>query len=188
MNNTAEIGLFKIVSESSVAAGIRRIEAVTGTGFVQLMRDTQFEVLGQEEKLKQANSANAKEIARLNSVIAGMQAKSATVDEVGEVDGVKLFVQKIAGADANALRQASDSLKTQNCIAVLAGESNLFCVCSKEAVAKGFKAGDIVREIAAVTGGKGGGKADSAMAGIGDKSKVDEALGKLVEVANGGSR
>jgi alanyl-tRNA synthetase len=184
VNNTAEIGLFKIISESSVASGIRRIEAVTGTGVIQMVRDLQYDIETEQENLKQASSANQKEVTRLNSIIANLQAKSAAIDEVGEIDGVKLFTQKIPGADANAIRQAGDKLKDSysSFIAVIAGESNLFCICSAEAVAKGLKAGNIIREIAAVTGGKGGGKPDSAMAGIGDKSKVDEALSKLADI------
>jgi alanyl-tRNA synthetase len=182
MHNTSEIGLFKIISESSVAAGVRRIEAVTGLGFIDMLYSKQYEIDELNEKIKNINAANQKEIARLNSIIANMQAKSAVVEEVGEIDGVKLFTQKISGADVNALRQAGDRFKEQDCVAVLVGENNILCICSKSAVAKKFHAGNIVREIAALTGGKGGGKPDSAMAGIGDVSKVDEALAKFVDV------
>ncbi|MCL2754205.1 MAG: alanine--tRNA ligase [Oscillospiraceae bacterium] len=184
VQNTGEIGLFKIVSEASVASGVRRIEAVTGHGVLKLLAEKQEEITLAAQQLKAEKSASAKEIARLSSIIAGMQAKSATVDEVGEAKGMKLFTQKIPGADGNALRQAADSFKDKNrgFILLLAGQSNLLCVCSPEAVAAGFKAGDIVREVAAVTGGKGGGKPDSAMAGIGDGGKVDEAFAKFAEV------
>jgi alanyl-tRNA synthetase len=187
VKNTGEIGLFKIASEASAAAGVRRIEAVTGEGVLGLIESLRSEITEAAEKLKQANGESQKEIARLNSVIANIQAKSAEISEEGEIDGVKLLTQKIPGANANAIRQAGDKLKdslgTADFAAVIAGETNFLCVCGKDAVAKGFNAGNIVREIAAVTGGRGGGKPDSAMAGIGDVSKADEALSKLSEVA-----
>ncbi|MCL2036549.1 MAG: alanine--tRNA ligase [Oscillospiraceae bacterium] len=183
VKNIGEIGLFKIVSESSVASGVRRIEAVTGWGVLGLFKTKQEEVEQLQEKFKASNSASQKEIARLNAIIANMQAKSAVVEEVGNSGGIKLLVQKIPGADANALRQSGDKLKDaySGFAAVLAGESNFLCVCDPAAVEAGLKAGEIVREIAVVTGGKGGGRADSAMAGIGDNSRVDAALSKFAE-------
>ncbi|MCL1823364.1 MAG: alanine--tRNA ligase [Oscillospiraceae bacterium] len=184
VKNTSEIGLFKIISEASVAAGVRRIEAVTGFGVLELLNAKQEEINKSAEKLKQANSVSQKEIARLNSMIANMQAKSAEIIEVGEKDGIKLLTMKLKGANTDALRQAGDKLKSEQTAftAVIAGETNILCICDKEAITKGFNAGNIVREIAAVTGGKGGGKPDSAMAGIGDASKIDEALEKLKEL------
>ncbi|MCL2698063.1 MAG: alanine--tRNA ligase [Oscillospiraceae bacterium] len=181
VKNTAEIGLFKIISEASVAAGVRRIEAVTGLGVLDLLSSKQNEVHEANEKIKQLNSAHTKEIARLNSEIAKMQAQNSKLEEVGEKDGIKLLVMKLAGANGDALRQAGDKLKSEqsNFAAVFTGESNFYCVCDKNAVAKGFNAGNIVREISAVTGGRGGGRPDGAMAGIGDASKVDEALNKF---------
>jgi len=184
VKNTAEIGLFKIISEASIASGVRRIEAVTGWGVLELLNAKQNELHDAAEKLKAANSAHAKEIARLNSVIAGLQAQNSEIEEAGEKDGIKLLILRLSGANADALRQAGDKLKSERSgfAVVLVGESNFLCVCDKDAVAKGFNAGNIVREIAAVTGGKGGGRPDSAMAGIGDASKVDEALNKFKEI------
>jgi alanyl-tRNA synthetase len=185
VKNTAEIGLFKIISEASVAAGVRRIEAVTGFGVLDLLNSKQSEIHEASEKIKQLNSAHSKEIARLNSEIAAMQAQNSELEEAGEKDGIKLLIMRLPGANADALRQAGDKLKSEKSgfAAVLAGDSNFYCVCDKNAVAKGFNAGNIVREISAVTGGKGGGRPDSAMAGIGDASKVDEALEKFKEMA-----
>jgi alanyl-tRNA synthetase len=185
VKNTAEIGLFKIISEASVAAGVRRIEAVTGFGVLELLNSKQAEIHELNEKAKQLNSAHTKEIARLNSEIAKLQAQNCELEEVGDKDGIKLFVMKLPGANTDALRQAGDKLKSEKSgfVAVLAGENNFYCVCDKEAVVKGMNAGNLVREISAVTGGKGGGRPDSAMAGIGDASKVDEALEKLKEMA-----
>jgi len=181
VERTGEIGLFKIISEASVAAGVRRIEAVTGFGVLELLDSKQKEINEAAEKIKQLNSAHSKELTRLNNEIAKMQAQNSEIEEAGEKDGIKLLVMKLSGANADALRQAGDKLKSEKngFVAVLAGESNFYCVCDKEAVAKGFNAGNIVREISAVTGGKGGGRPDSAMAGIGDNSKVDEALAKF---------
>ena len=185
VNHTSELGLFKIISETSVASGVRRIEAVTGQRVLDLLEDRKWEIVNLEEKLKSQATASRQEIARLSAIIASMQAKTAAVDEVGSIGEIKLFTQKIPGADANAIRQAGDKLKDAHdgFAAVVAGESNLFCVCDAKAVAAGLNAGGIVRELAAVTGGKGGGKADSAMAGVGDSSKIDTALSELIEVS-----
>ncbi|MDR2558599.1 MAG: alanine--tRNA ligase [Oscillospiraceae bacterium] len=184
VKNTAEIGLFKIISESSIASGVRRIEAVTGWGVLELLNSKQSEINETSEKIKHLNSAHSKEIARLNSEIAKMQAQNSELEELGDKDGIKLLVMKLPGANADALRQAGDKLKSEQSafIAVFVGADNFFCACDKIAVAKGFNAGNIVREISAVTGGKGGGRPDSAMAGIGDVSKIDEALSKLNEM------
>jgi len=184
VKNTSEIGLFKIISEASIASGVRRIEAVTGFDVLKLFDSKQKEINEAAEKIKLLNSAHSKELARLNSEIAKMQAQNSELEEFGEKDGIKLLVMKLSGTNADALRQAGDKLKSEKSgfVAVLAGESNFYCVCDKEAVAKGFNAGNIVREISAVTGGKGGGRPDSAMAGIGDNSKIDEALEKFKEI------
>ncbi|MDR0222645.1 MAG: alanine--tRNA ligase [Oscillospiraceae bacterium] len=184
VGNTGEIGLFKIISEASAAAGIRRIEAVTGFGVLSLLEERQSEFKDAIEKLKAQSSDRQKEISRLNAIIANMRAKSAEISEVGEKDGIRLLTLKLPDADADALRQAGDRLKSERSgfAAVIAGGSNFLCVCDKEAVAKGFHAGNIVREIAAVSGGKGGGRPDGAMAGIGDVSKVDEALRRFAEL------
>jgi alanyl-tRNA synthetase len=184
VEHTSEIGLFKIISEASVAAGVRRIEAVTGFGVLELLNSKQNEINEANEKIKQLNSAHTKEIARLNSEIAKMQALNSEVEEAGEKNGVKLLTLKLPGANADALRQAGDKLRSERTdfAALIAGESNFYCVCDKSAVAKGMNAGSIVREVAAVTGGKGGGKPDGAMAGIGDASKVDEAIAKFTEI------
>ncbi|MCL1903420.1 MAG: alanine--tRNA ligase [Oscillospiraceae bacterium] len=181
VRNTGEIGLFKIISESGVASGIRRIEAVSGMNVLALFEKNKNEFNRDIEKLKSQNSAHVKEISRLNSIIADMQASNSSVEKVGEIDGIALFTQKIHGADANAIRQAGDKLKDseKSFIAVIAGESNLLCICAPEAVKKGYNAGKIVGKLAAVTGGKGGGRPDTAMAGIGDASKTDDALAEL---------
>jgi alanyl-tRNA synthetase len=181
VKNTSEIGLFKIISEASVAAGVRRIEAVTGRNVLGLIEAKQNEINEANEKIKQLSSLHTKEVARLNAIIAELQAQNSEIEEVGEKNGIKLLVMKLSGANSDALRQAGDKLKSEKSAfaAILAGAENFYCVCDKEAVSKGMNAGNIVREVSAVTGGKGGGRPDSAMAGIGDVSKVDEAIEKF---------
>jgi len=190
VKNTIELGLFKIVSESSAAAGVRRIEAVTGRGVMKLLNSAN-EIIGQAAAALKATPQNLvqkcasvmgelrdlqREVERLSEAAAN----SRTYDfmEIGEKDGVKLLTLKLPDADINALRKAGDRLKNGESafVCVMAGQSNFYCLCGKAAVEKGFNAGEIVKKTAAITGGKGGGKADSAVAGIGDSSKVDEAL------------
>ena len=198
VSNTSEIGLFKITSEASAAAGIRRIEAATGLGILELLKDTQKIISEAAAVLKLTNPANLvqkcqsvmgemsalqKEKERLSRTIS--ETRASEVETIGEVSETKLLTLKLAGANAEALRQAGDKLKSENTdfVAVIAGESNIYCLCDKGAFDKGFHSGNIIREIAAITGGKGGGRSESAMAGIGDVSKVDKALSYLKAAA-----
>ncbi len=106
-----------------------------------------------------------------------------------EIGGIKVFSAVLEGTVGDSLRKAGDDIKGKydSFIAVLAGHAdgkgNFLCICSKDAVAKGANAGQIVKQIAAIAGGKGGGKPDSAMAGIADISKIDEALAALNGIA-----
>ena len=115
---------------------------------------------------------------------------AALFDNAKEVAGVKLVSARMDGSTPDALRKLGDSVKDKDeaIIALFAGtvgeKGTFYCVCTKEAVAKGGNAGKIVREVAAVTGGKGGGKPDGAMAGAGDITKIDEALGKFESVVS----
>lgn len=205
IGNTSEIGLFRIVSESSVAAGVRRIEAVTGMGVIELLNGYRNTILKSAKALKLANVTELPE--KCASVFAESKEKdrkleslsqqianakiSSVFDNAQEVNGVKLVSARMDGSAPDALRKLGDSVKDRNeaVIALFAGitgeKGTLYCVCTKEAVAKGANAGKIVREISALTGGKGGGKPDSAMAGIGDISKTDSAMNEFVSVAGG---
>ena len=104
-----------------------------------------------------------------------------------EINGIKVFSAVLAGTVGDGLRKAGDDLKSKNdsFIAVLAGHAdgkgNFLCICSKEAIEKGANAGQIVKQIAAIAGGKGGGKPDSAMGGGKDPSKMDEALNSVAD-------
>lgn len=192
VDNTAKIGLFKIISESSVAAGVRRIEAKTGVEILNLIRDQQKTIVSAAAALKLQNPAElvakcestmaevkekSREIEALNSKIASMQSGN-VLDDATVVNGVRVVTVMIPDAKPEVLRQMGDKLKDQapDAVGVFASASNLLCVCGKDAVAKGAHAGKLVKEVAAITGGKGGGRPDSAMAGVGDATKVDEAL------------
>ena len=204
ISNTSQIGLFKIVSESSVAAGVRRIEAVTGLGVMELLNEFKDTIARSAKALKLANvnelpekcaavtaelKDKDKKLESLTQQIANAKT-AALFDNAKEVAGVKLVSARMDGSTPDALRKLGDSVKDKDeaIIALFAGtvgeKGTFYCVCTKESVAKGGNAGKIVREVAAVTGGKGGGKPDGAMAGAGDITKIDEALGKFESVVS----
>ena len=199
LDNTAKAGLFKIISETSVASGVRRIEAVTGFGVLDALNDAKHTLNSAAEILKAPNqnlliqkcesirdelSEAKKEIDKLERQLSA-SAMGDITENAAEIKGIKVFSAVLSGTVGDSLRKAGDDIKSaQNSfIAVLAGHSdgkgNFLCICSKEAVEKGANAGQIVKQIAAIAGGKGGGKPDSAMAGIADIGKIDEALSAL---------
>ncbi len=202
--NTANIGLFRIVSESSVASGVRRIEAVTGTGVLELIQSQQETILEAAKALKCNNPAElpakcaalTAQLRETEKTVESLRAKMAgsALDDVmknaKDVKGVQVIGTAIEGANADMLRKMGDQIKGNDgaVIAVLAGvggeKGQLYCVATKAALEKGAHAGNIVKQIAALTGGKGGGKPDSAMAGIGDQSKVKDALAQLESVVS----
>ena len=196
VTNTAQIGLFKVVSESSAAAGVRRIEAVTGTNVLALLDETEQIVESAAQELKLNNpselvhkigqmTAELKEKEReaeaLNAKLAAMRVES-LLASAKDVGGVGVVTAKLPGVEPAALRVMCDKVleHSQNCVAVLAGvnggKANIAACAGKDAQAKGAHAGKIVRSVAAVAGGSGGGRPDSAMAGAKDLSKLDEAL------------
>lgn len=207
LRNSSEAGLFKIVSESSVASGVRRIEAVTGEGVLKLLNSTLNTVNKAAETLKVPNSAELvnrcegvmNELRERDKKIASLEqaAANAKLSDLGEreINGVTVIAAELADTGVDGLRKLGDSLadKYECFIAVLGGsaegKSNILCKCSKSAIAKGANAGVLVREIAAVAGGKGGGKPDQAMAGVPDASKLGDAIAAaygIVEKAIGG--
>ena len=195
LDNTAKVGPFRIESECSVASGIRRIEAVTGKACLAEMELARRRVYDACSilKTKPAELANklecqVEEIKSLKRAIESFKAK----ESAGEVDRI-LFGARVIGdvhvitanipdADANKLRQMGDTLrdKASNVVAVLSsvvGDKITFlAVCGKDAVAKGMKAGELVKMVCTACGGSGGGKPDSAMGGGKDINKVDDAL------------
>ncbi len=205
VDNTSEIGLFKITSESSVAAGVRRIEAVTGRGVLRLLLDKEYLINKTAKELKVNNPADIadkaaqlhtelnaahKEIDALNGKIAASR-----VDELvklGEdVGAVKLITAYIANMAADIARPMIDRIKEQVpaavvVLAVTSGDKlNFLAGAGKDAVAAGAHAGKLVGSVAAVTGGKGGGRPDNAMAGGSDLSKIDEALASAKAALSG---
>ena len=204
VKNTSNIGLFKIVSENSVASGVRRIEAVTGNGVLLFMNELRNSINAASAVLKIANPSKLaercqalteelkekdKQIQKLSQQLAGNQLAN-MFDNAKEINGIKIISAMLNGTKPDMLRQIGDKVKeqTEDFIAVFAGiaddKGTLYCVCGKNAVSKGANAGKIVQRIAAITGGKGGGRPDSAMAGIGKNYMVDEALGALESIAN----
>ena len=202
VDNTANIGLFNIISESSVASGVRRIEAVTGAGVLELLRE-QIDLARQAaEVLKLGNPMELvkkcvavmsdiknleKERDSLQTEISNLKTKS-LFENPDEVNGVKVVTAMFTNMRPDMLRKMGDEIKARedDVVAVIAGvngeKANLLTVAGKNAVAKGAHAGKIAGKVAALTGGKGGGRPDSAMAGIGDKFKIDEALDKVTEI------
>ncbi|MBR5616518.1 MAG: alanine--tRNA ligase, partial [Clostridia bacterium] len=196
VDNTGKIGLFKIVGESSVAAGVRRIEAVTGTGVLALLagKDALLHEVARELKVPnvsdvakkatalQGEIANAKkEIESLNAKLAGGKLDAILASAV-DVNGVMLVAARAEGMNVDMARTLVDDIKAkyENAVVVLAveadGKLNFLAGAGKDAVAKGAHAGKLVGAVAAVTGGKGGGRPDNAMAGGRDASQIDAAL------------
>ena len=200
-DNTAKIGPFRIVSEASVASGVRRIEAITGNAFVAdaaKTRDMLSKVCAAVKVKNPADledklTAQLEEIKALKKEIEQFKAKEAAgaVDQMiasaKAVGAVKVLTAQLPGADAGKLRQTGDVLRDKDAsvVAVLAsvsGEKVTFlAVCGKDAVKAGVKAGDIVKHVCTVCGGSGGGKPDSAMGGGKDPSKMAEALNSVVD-------
>ena len=189
VKNTAQIGCFKILSEASVAAGIRRIEATTGYGVLNLLDDRTAELANTAVALKANNmkdvaaraQAVTAELKEANKQLEIAKAKLASSQIDGlfqnavEVDGVRIVTVYLNGTTPDTLRSMMDKLrdKEPNAVGALIGTA---VGVGKNALARGLKAGALVKQIAAIAGGNGGGKPDFAMAGIRDTSKIDDAL------------
>ena len=197
VKNTAQIGGFKIVSEASVAAGIRRIEAVTGRNLLiranlqEAMLHTVANTLKannvtalpvRAEAVMAENKALAKELEEIKAQVAASKVTS-LFDNAETVGDVKIASAYFTGTSGDTLRGMCDTIRDNAkaaAVAVLVGKSDdkitMAVTVTKDAQAKGLKAGNLVKEISAIAGGKGGGKPDFAMAGLKDETKIDEAL------------
>ena len=205
VDNTGKIGLFKILSESSVAAGMRRIEAVTGLNALQYLNDTLAQlgavasalkvtsVSGLAQRAEQMTAElkeKDREIESLNAKMADMRING-LFEGAKDINGVRVITALFSATPSNALRTMCDKIRDNapNVVAVLAatqdGKANIAVAVGKEAQQKGLNAGKIVREVAKVAGGNGGGKAEFAMAGAKDLTKLDEALAAAEGVVSG---
>ncbi|MFI3206683.1 MAG: alanine--tRNA ligase, partial [Clostridia bacterium] len=206
VTNAANLGLFKIISEASAAAGVRRITAVTGLAVMNLLEEYTGILKDTAQNLKannihelSAKSASVatelkekdRQIETLNSKIANINLENVMRNAV-DVNGVSVISAIVTGSDAKTLRVMSDRVKSVSegkaIVCVIAGTSDgkgsIITFCSKIANEMGLKAGNIVKAVAQITGGNGGGKPDFAMAGAKDTTKLDEAISavnKIVE-------
>ena len=195
LDNTAKVGMFRIKSESSVASGVRRIEATTGRVSIDETRHGRNTLLKAAQFFKTAPNTilermeqQANEMKELRQALEKFKAEASlgearqVMASAKTVGGLHVITGTRQNLDANALRAMGDFMrdKDPSVVAVLAsinGEKVSFlAVCGKEAVSKGIKAGELVKSVSAVCGGKGGGKPDSAMGGGTDLLKVDDAL------------
>ncbi len=201
LDNTAKAGLFKIISESSVAAGIRRIEGTTGIGVLGLIEEKDNLIDQTAKELKVATHDIAKRASQLQgelkaakSEIESLEAKMASSKLDGirasakDVCGVTVYSGRVDGLALAAVRSLCDDLRNQNensitvIASVLDGKLNFVCGCGKEAISKGANAGKIVKSVASICGGSGGGRPDSATAGGKDPAKADEAISRTCEI------
>lgn len=195
LDNTAKVGPFRIESECSVASGVRRIEAITGKACLEEMDENRKRVYAACAMLKTKPAdlsakleSQIEEIKALKKRVEALKAKE-TAGEVErilfgahDVGGLRVITASVPNADSGKLRQMGDTLRDKDAgvVAVLSsvndGKITFLAVCGKDAIAKGIKAGDLVRQVCCACGGSGGGKPDSAMGGGKDVVKLDNAL------------
>lgn len=205
LTNSSQCGLFKIISEGGVAAGVRRIEAITGQGVLNYIADRdnlikntaaalKTNLLNEIDKKAEAvmndSKALEKQLADSNAEIAAMRSKS-MLDNVKDINGVSVLTVRVDGMSVKDMKTLADTTKSQltNGVVVLGAETDgkitFIAMAMKEAVAKGAHSGNIIKEITAIAGGRGGGKPDMAQGGGKDATKIDEALAKVEEIVAG---
>lgn len=201
VSNTSEISMFKILSESGISNGIRRIEAITGPAVLKYLNelkdeqeDIARELKSNKEEILQKIKLNIKSLKEANKEIEKLEhdmAKdqiSGILDAVKNKNGINYVIKKFEGVDVNTLRDLADEVRNKvgSVVVLFAtvndGKLNFVCAVSKDLVEKKIAAGKIIKEIAKVAGGGGGGRPDMATAGAKDLDKVEEALNKLSEL------
>ena len=202
--NTGDIAVFKILSESGVAAGVRRIEALTGPGVFAYYKELEDRLL-EAAKIVKATPANLTEklthlmaeVKQLSSENESLKSKAAreslgnVMDQVKEIKGVKLLAAKADGADMNGLRDLGDQLKEKlgEGVVVLASEKdgkvNLVAMATDSAMAQGAHAGNLIKGIAALVGGGGGGRPNMAQAGGKNPAGIPQAIAEVEKVLEG---
>lgn len=195
IDQTAKIGVFKILSEGSIASGVRRIEAITGRAAIDYLRElddltdelslsmktTKDELPGKVNQLKKEVKEKDKEIQRLNNELL-KSSLDEILDKYEEINGVRFFALKFKDKDANTLREIADRIRDKNesCAVILAsdlGDKVLYVsAVTKDLVNKGIHAGNMVKEAALISGGGGGGRPDFAQAGGKNPEKTDDAI------------
>lgn len=204
VSNTAQLGVFKIVSECSVASGVRRIEAVTSMGVLNLLYDEldllndcrkvlkvkqQEELVNECRHLMDKLKNSERTITKLNSEMASFKVND-LISSAKDMGKLKVVVSKVENFDNDTLKLMCDDLKSrfENMVVVLANvsseKSSIIVSAGKAALEYGINAGLLVKEIAKLAGGNGGGRKDMAMAGIKDVSKIDSALGKVYDLVD----
>ena len=201
VKNTGMITTFKIVSETGVAAGVRRIEALTGDGVFRYYHEIEQELAeaakaakSTPDKLKEKIEHMLAEIKTLQSEVESLKSKAAkdalgdVMDQVKEVNGIKLLATAVEDVDMNGLRELGDQLKEklgQGVIVIASsanGKVNLVAMATEEAMAKGAHAGNLIKGIAALVGGGGGGRPNMAQAGGKNPAGIPDAIAKVEEV------
>ncbi|WP_394959447.1 alanine--tRNA ligase [Candidatus Allofournierella merdavium] len=205
VSNTAQLGCFKILSESSVAAGVRRIEGTTGTGVLRLL-DERTEMLHKVAGSLKVNNLKdlplraegiASEVKSLTRELEQLKGEMAAskidglFQNAADVNGIKIVSAYFSGTAPEALRSMGEKIrdKAPNAVSALVGSTDgkitLVVSCGKGAQDAGLKAGALVKQIAVIAGGNGGGKPDLAMAGLKDATKIDEALNAVPGIVAG---
>lgn len=203
LDNTGMIGSFKIISESGIASGVRRIEAITGTNIIKYLVEKETTINDVAEALKSTNKDVVRRALQLVShnkdlekTIKELKAEEilGSIDSIlnsaVEVGEIKLITKKFEDTDIEQLRKISDAVKAKTAGVVMVfaaindGKLTFITSVSDDLVGKGYHAGKIIKTVAAAAGGGGGGKANMAQAGAKDISKVDEALNKAIEAVS----
>lgn len=204
MANTSAVAHFKILSESGVAAGVRRIEALTGNGVLKYYEGLES-VLAEAAKTVKASPADLverlkhlmAEVKALQSENESLKSKAAkdalgdVMNQVQDINGVKLLAVKVSGVDMNGLRDLGDQLKAKLGEGVIVlfsdldGKVNLVAFATEEAMKKGAHAGNLIKGIAALVGGGGGGRPNMAQAGGKNPAGIDGAIAEAAKVLAG---